>query len=396
MLHNVGILVLKTFKDIEKVFNKAGVDPAGIDIMAPNAMLRVVKIEGLDVCQANILKQEMSVCGGEVAISKTVRGFTNAILMGTIVQLNRVRERLTSQPFGLKGISKEIGEVLKNFDMKPHIIKAGKSELDLSERTHVMGILNATPDSFYDGGSYLEISAAISHGVSMFEDGADIIDVGGESSRPGAKPVSLEEELKKVIPIIEELTSKVDCPISIDTYKAKVAKRALEAGATIINDISGLRVDKDMPKLVATAGAPVIIMHMQGAPQIMQDNPHYDCLIGEIISFLREQAEVALKAGVQEDKIIIDPGIGFGKTREHNLEIARRLSELKSLGYPILMGTSRKSFIGETLDLPVEERIEGTAATVAYSITQGANIVRVHDVREMVRVARMTDAMVRG
>ncbi len=230
----------------------------------------------------------------------------------------------------------------------------------------------------------------------MVEEGADIIDIGGESSRPGAESVGINEEIKRVVPVIEKLACEVDCPISIDTYKTEVAKEALEAGATIVNDISGLRMDEKMPELVAKTGAPVIIMHMQGTPKTMQKNPHYECVMGEIISFLRKQAEVALKAGVQKDKIIIDPGIGFGKTRDHNLEIMKKFSELKSLGYPILMGTSRKSFIGATLDLPVEDRLEGTAATVVYSVVQGANIIRVHNVKEMARVAKMTDAMLKG
>ncbi|MDO8885917.1 dihydropteroate synthase [Candidatus Oleimmundimicrobium sp.] len=397
---NARVLILKESGEIKKAFEKIGVDPMGIKIMVSKAIFRIIKLEGLNACQANILKQEMLVCGGEVAISKTVYSLTkehsDVILIGTITQFDKLCKKLTNQPFNLKKISKEIDEVLRNFDTKPQIIKAGKSKLDLNERTHLMGILNITPDSFSDGGSYFKTETAVSRGIAMVEEGADIIDVGGESTRPGVESVSLEEELKRVIPVIERLACEINCPISIDTYKSEVAKKALEAGATIVNDISGFQMDKNMPKLVAKTGVPIIIMHMQGTPEMMQKNPHYECVMREIISFLREKAEVALKAGVQKDKIIIDPGIGFGKTREHNLEIMRKLPELKNLGYPILIGTSRKSFIGTTLNLPVEDRLEGTAATVAYSIVQGANIIRVHDVKEMVRVAKMTDAMVRG
>ncbi|HDP69728.1 MAG TPA: dihydropteroate synthase [Actinobacteria bacterium] len=398
--HNVRVLILNSQGDIRNALKEVGVDSKGLKIMAPKAIFRTIKLEGLDARQANVLKQEMLSCGGEAAISKTVydltKECTDAILMGTIAQLVRLCKKLMRQPFGLEMISKEIGNALKNYDIKTHVIKTGKFELDLSERTHIMGILNVTPDSFSDGGSYLDTAAAISRGISMVEEGADIIDIGGESSRPGAEGVGLREEIERVVPVIKELACEIDCPISIDTYKTEVAERALEAGAAIVNDISGLRMGKEIPELVAKTGTLLVIMHMQGTPQTMQKSPHYECVMGEIMSFLRIQAEVALKAGVQKDKIIIDPGIGFGKTREHNLEIMRKIPELKSLGYSILMGTSRKSFIGTTLGLPVEDRLEGTAATVAYSIVQGANIVRVHDVKEMVRVARMTDAMVRG
>jgi len=388
--HNARVLFLNKPDDINNAFGKMGVDSVGIDIMTPKAIFKVIKLDGLEARQANVLKQEMLVCGGETAISKRVYNLTNeltdVILTGTIAQFNRLCEKLIRQPFGLKDVSKEIGEVLEKFDSKPSIIKAGKFELDLSKRTHIMGILNVTPDSFFDGGAYFDIDVAVSRGIVMAKEGADIIDIGGESSRPGAEDVGINEEIKRVVPVIEKLAREVDCPISIDTYKTEVAKEALEVGATIVK----------MPELVAETGAPVIIMHMQGTPKTMQKNPHYECVMGEIISFLRKQAEVALKAGVQKDKIIIDPGIGFGKTREHNLEIMKKLSELKSLGYPILMGTSRKSFIGATLDLPVGDRLEGTAATVVYSIVQGASIIRVHNVKEMARVAKMTDAMIRG
>jgi len=398
--HNARVLFLNEPGEINNAFGKMGVDSVGIDIMTPKAIFRVIKLDGLEARQANVLKQEMLVCGGETAISKRVYNLTNeltdVILTGTIAQFNRLCEKLIRQPFGLKDVSKGIGEVLEKFDSKPSIIKAGKFELDLSKRTHIMGILNVTPDSFFDGGTYFDIDVAVSRGIAMVEEGADIIDIGGESSRPGAESVGINEEIKRVVPVIEKLACEVDCPISIDTYKTEVAKEALEAGATIVNDISGLRMDEKMPELVAKTGAPVIIMHMQGTPKTMQKNPHYECVMGEIISFLRKQAEVALKAGVQKDKIIIDPGIGFGKTRDHNLEIMKKFSELKSLGYPILMGTSRKSFIGATLDLPVEDRLEGTAATVVYSVVQGANIIRVHNVKEMARVAKMTDAMLKG
>lgn len=259
-----------------------------------------------------------------------------------------------------------------------------------------MGILNVTPDSFSDGGLFANPEAAVEHAEWMAAEGADIIDIGGESSRPGADPVSAEAEMDRVLPVIEKLAKTTKIPISIDTYKATVARKALELGACMVNDISALRSDADMASVVAEAGAPVVLMHMKGTPKNMQVDPHYDCVIAEIISFLKTRIQAAVDAGISPEKIIIDPGIGFGKTVEHNLEIIRRLRDFRTLGKPILIGTSRKSFIGKVLGLPADDRIEGTAATVAMAIANGADIVRVHDVKEMAKVVRMTDAIVRG
>lgn len=265
-----------------------------------------------------------------------------------------------------------------------------------NRRTLVMGILNLTPDSFSDGGLFISVGAAVEHAERMVAEGADIIDVGGESSRPGADSVPAEVEMDRVLPVIERLAKAIETPISIDTYKSSVARYALDAGACIVNDISALRGDPDMARIVAEAGVPVVLMHMKGTPRNMQLDPRYDSLISEIISFLKARIQAAVDAGISPDRIIVDPGIGFGKTVAHNLEIIRRLREFKSLGKSILIGTSRKSFIGKVLGLPVDDRLEGTAATVALAISGGADIVRVHNVKEMARVARMTDAIMRS
>ncbi|WP_281170176.1 dihydropteroate synthase [Carboxydothermus ferrireducens] len=251
-----------------------------------------------------------------------------------------------------------------------------------------MGILNVTPDSFSDGGQYNDIEAAVKRARQMVAEGADIIDVGGESTRPGAEYVPPEEELRRVLPVVEALVREMNVPISVDTYKAEVAEKALEAGAHIINDVWGLQKDPRMAEVAARYGAPVVVMHNKTEAE-------YDDLMAEVIAFLKESIKIGVKAGIPREKIIIDPGIGFGKTLEHNLLLMKRLNELNSLGQPILLGTSRKSMIGKTLDLPVNERVEGTAATVTLGIAKGVDIVRVHDVKEMVRVAKMTDAMVR-
>jgi dihydropteroate synthase len=268
--------------------------------------------------------------------------------------------------------------------------------LDFSQKTCIMGILNITPDSFSDGGRYFDKTSAINKALQMVEDGADIIDIGGESTRPGSEPVPVEEELRRILPIIKAIAGEIKIPVSIDTYKSEIAKRALDAGASMVNDISGLRFDPEMAKVVSDYKVPVVIMHIKGTPKIMQHKPVYDALIPEILGYLSQSITIAGEAGISDNIIMIDPGLGFGKTFEHNLEIIHNLHEFTLLGKPVLIGPSRKAFIGKILgDLPPEERLEGTAAAVAISIMNGANIVRVHDVKEMARVARVADAIKR-
>jgi dihydropteroate synthase len=275
-----------------------------------------------------------------------------------------------------------------------HLYRFGSTKYDLSSRTHIVGVLNVTPDSFSDGGRFFSKSAAVEHALRLVDEGADIIDVGGESTRPGSDPVSVDEELRRVIPVIEALIDRTKIPISIDTYKSVVAKSALEAGATIVNDISGLTFDTEMVNVVARHGAALIIMHMKGTPKTMQVDPEYDDVVDEVKTFLHQQARVAADHGISQ--IIIDPGIGFGKKLEHNLELFSRLEELTEIGYPLMVGPSRKSFIGTILNLSVDSRVEGTAAAVAASVLKGANLVRVHDVQAMKRVAQVVDAIKQG
>jgi len=256
-------------------------------------------------------------------------------------------------------------------------------QLFLGRETVIMGVLNLTPDSFYDGGSYPTVEAAVSRALAMEEAGAGIIDIGGESSRPGSRAIPLEEELGRVIPVIKSLAGRLEIPISIDTYKAEVARRALNAGARIINDISAFRIDPDLASLVAAESGPYIMMHMQGRPGTMQAHPSYRDVLGEIKLFFRERIKWAEGEGIAPARIIIDPGIGFGKTLEHNLEIISGLPSLAELGRPILIGPSRKSFIGSILGRKPDDRLWGTAGAVASCIAGGAQIIRVHDVKEM-------------
>jgi dihydropteroate synthase len=293
--------------------------------------------------------------------------------------------------------------------MKSPSLQIGNHFFNWGSRTYVMGILNVTPDSFSGDGILTKddaVQAAVEQARTFLSDGADILDVGGESTRPGSEPVSAEEETQRVIPVIEAIVNEFpDAMISIDTYKARVAEAAFRAGAHILNDVWGLRADPELASVAAAFRVPVILMHNRSNPASVEVRAQlgnayigstYENLMEEVKRELLYSVELAVKAGIEESHIILDPGIGFGKTREHNLELINRIDEVRALGFPVLLGSSRKSFIGFTLDLPADQRVEGTAATVAVGITRGADIIRVHDVKEMARVARMTDAIVRN
>ena len=276
------------------------------------------------------------------------------------------------------------------------IWRVGERVFDCSERTLVVGILNVTPDSFSDGGRYLDRATAVAHATRMVEEGADILDVGGESTRPGSSAVSADEELERVHPVIERLAELHPAiPISIDTRKAGVAAEALDASATIVNDVSG-GADPAMFDVVRDRESAVVLMHMQGDPATMQESPEYDDVVGEVHEYLRQRIEAAELAGIDPERIAIDPGIGFGKDLDQNLELMRGVGALLDLGRPVLVGPSRKRFIGAILDLPEEERVEGTIGAVVWMVGQGAHIVRVHDVREVVRAVRVADAIARA
>ena len=272
----------------------------------------------------------------------------------------------------------------------------GSRSLTLGKKTLIMGVLNVTPDSFSDGGLFFSREKAVEQALAMEADGADIIDIGGESTRPYAEKVSLEQELERVIPVIEDLCRTVRIPISIDTYKAKLAESAINAGASIINDISALRFDPGMASVAKKSGVPLILMHMKGTPGDMQNKPVYSDLMGEIKAFFSEAVENAESKGIARDMLILDPGIGFGKSFDHNLRIIRDLKELEDLGLPLLLGSSRKAFIGSILDKSPEERDTGTMAAVAAGIMNGAHIARVHNVRMAVETVKVMDAIMAG
>ncbi len=270
--------------------------------------------------------------------------------------------------------------------LKTNVIKAGIYELDVTEKTLIMGILNITPDSFSDGGKFNELDVAVNRAIKMVEEGADIIDVGGESTRPGAETVSEEEELKRVIPIIQAVSNVIDVPISVDTYKHEVAKQAIEAGASIINDVWGAKANPLIAEVAASYNVPIVLTHNR-------NHRDYTDLVSDVLLDLKESISICERAGVDQTKIILDPGIGFAKTYEQNIKVMQHLDQIVELGYPVLLGTSRKSMIGTALDLPPKERLEGTQATVCYGIMKGCQMMRVHDVLQISRTAQMMDAL---
>ncbi|MFL6222668.1 MAG: dihydropteroate synthase [Actinomycetes bacterium] len=277
----------------------------------------------------------------------------------------------------------------------PHDLRVGDRVLPTSRRCLVMGVVNVTPDSFSDGGRYLDPAAAVAHGLALVADGADLLDVGGESTRPGATDVPGAVELERVLPVVEELARTAEVPVSIDTRKAAVAAAALAAGATMVNDVSAGRHDPDLLGVAADAKVPLVLMHMLGTPATMQDDPRYDDVVAEVEAFLAERCRAAEAAGVDHQALVVDPGIGFGKRDQDNYALLDQLARFTRLGHPVMVGTSRKGFIGRALDSPADQRVEGTAATVVWAVERGARIVRVHEVAPMVRAVRMTEAMLR-
>jgi dihydropteroate synthase len=395
----VNVIKIKNLEEAAAIFKKIGVDPYGIDAMASKTININILLEDQPCKIANIIKQEMLSVGGDAAVARGSVScsvpVSNILIMGTLKQISELVKKIDKQPFGLNLIARNILKILKNIGQNEYVLKTFRREINLGKKTLIMGILNITPDSFSDGGLYCSQQKAVERGLQMVDEGADIIDIGGESTRPGAKSIEASVELKRVLPVIESLVRQVKIPISIDTTKAKVAKLALASGAEIVNDISALHGDKKIAKTISDEGAAVILMHMRGNPRNMQKgNLVYNNLMGEVTDYLEKSSEKALKAGIEKDCLVIDPGIGFGKTPEDNYKIIKNLSQLKELGMPVMIGTSRKSFIGKVTGGEPEQRLEGTAATVAAAIMNGCHIVRVHDVAAMKKVAAVTDAIV--
>ncbi|MFH1191808.1 MAG: dihydropteroate synthase [Candidatus Omnitrophota bacterium] len=378
-----------------------GVDSYGAKIMLPKSSAFLIRLEAINNIAANILKQEMLSLGADAAIArgaltgKTKK--TDILLIGQSTQFAALVNKLKIQPFGLKKLAGELDENVKNFTKEDFILSLRDGFLDLSKKTQIMGIINLTPDSFSQDGLYRHFShnypdLALKKARALVADGANIIDLGGQSSRPGAKNINVKEELRRTLAVVTLLAKKIKVPISIDTVKPEVAQAALGAGAQIINDISGLR-DKRMIKVAAKYNAAVVIMHMLGSPANMQKKIVYRSLIDDIALYLKRSIDAAQAGGIKPDKIIIDPGIGFGKTPVHNFEIIKHLADFKLLGKPMLIGTSRKSFMAQILGSDSQSLTNGSLATCVMAAERGAHIVRVHDVKAVSQSLKIAEAV---
>ncbi|MDD2558647.1 MAG: dihydropteroate synthase [Desulfuromonadaceae bacterium] len=361
-----------------------GVDPGGIQRMAGKAAHLNILLQGISCGAANILKQEMLSLGGDAAVARgTVCcsiTHSDVMLMGTSRQLHALARRLPAQPFGLKKVGQRLAALLGHHEHPPRQLKGRGVTLDLN-RPCVMGILNATPDSFHDGGTCADLDALLRRAAEQVRGGADLFDVGGESTRPGAPQIEQDAELERILPLIAALRREFDLPVSVDTNKAEVARLCLEGGAAFVNDISGLGFDPHMAQVVAQAQAGVFLMHTPARPDVMQNHTSYTDLMTEIIASLEASAVRAQEAGIDSGSIAFDPGIGFGKNVSGNLTLIQRLKEIVDLGYPVLLGTSRKGFIGHVLKQPqTSQRLAGSLATIVLGLAHGARIFRVHDV----------------
>ncbi|HPC32771.1 MAG TPA: dihydropteroate synthase [Syntrophales bacterium] len=391
-------LSINTPSEAVQVLKDTGVDPSGIEAMLPKMKHLNIHLEEVSCPAANIIKQEMLAVGGDAAVARGAVSCrlpaTDVVLMGTKKQLRRFAGKISGQPFGLSALSASLIGLLETAERTSWTLSTARRELDLGPRTLVMGIVNVTPDSFSDGGRYFHHDLAVEHALRLVGEGADILDIGGESSRPGATPVSPTEELDRVIPVVAAVAGQTDVPISIDTTKAIVAREAVAAGAEIINDISAMRFDEEMPVAVRETGAAIVLMHMRGTPRDMQaGNPEYPSLWGEILRFLAGRIEVAGQCGIPEERIVVDPGLGFGKTAADNLKMIRELKECRALGRPVLMGPSRKSFLGRITGAEPQARQEETIAAVTACILNGARLIRVHEVRAAKKAAAVADAI---
>lgn len=396
MVRGPYYLPLGNQPELEHCFRKIGCEKLGVQIMEKKGAIFPLLLKEVKSPCANILKQHMLSLGGEAAVSRGVvncsQEYTDVLLLGTPAVYERLVDKLAQQPWGLSALAEKITRLLETGINRPRKVvwEWPGRKLVLGERTLVMGILNVTPDSFSDGGKYQEVHQALAHAQSMVEAGADLIDVGGESTRPGYTVVSEEEELARIMPVLEKLLAEIPLPVSIDTSKSRVAEEALVAGVHIIN-YEGAGDDARMAEVVARYQAPVMIMHhpKKHAGGDFGD----DDVVPDVLDSLEEKIKLFETAGAPPEKIVVDPGIGFGKSQEENLLVLKRLKSLRTLGKPVLLGASRKSFLGHILGLPVEERLEGSLAAAAWGALQGADILRVHDVRETVRLLKVLEAI---
>ena len=391
---NAHPLDIASANDLKRHLSEIDISDDDIEKISDMFLYCTVKLEGVDTRAANLMKSSIESLGGGLAMRKEAREFTvretDVIISGSRHTLRVLATRLRGEPFGLDAIAAEIASCIST---GARIMSWGSRTLDFASKTYVMGILNCTPDSFYPSSRASTLKDALKAAREMIQAGVDIIDVGGESTRPGSDGVSLEEEIHRVIPVVQSLRAESPVMISVDTRKKEVAERALDAGADIINDISGLRHGDELARLVARRKVPIVLMHMRGTPKTMQRHAFYKNTISEILRELQPSIAAAIGAGIDPEMVIIDPGVGFGKRMQDNLRIIKELASLKSLKFPILVGLSRKGFIGEILDRPVEKRLIGTVTANTLAILNGANIIRVHDVADAVEMVKIIDSV---
>ncbi len=376
---------------------RTGADETCWGILADKHDRRAISIEDISTATANILKQTALALGADCAVHHRVASGrvrrSDAVLFANRRQLAGLALRLQQQPACVARLAPELAALDRRYAAPDFVLRFGRRRLDLAARTYVMGILNLTPDSFYDGGRYADPAVAADRACAMEAEGADFIDVGGESTRPGSEPVEPAEQLGRLLPVLRRVRRRVRVPVSVDTTSARVAEAALGEGAKMVNDISGLSFDRRMAKVVARAGVPCVVMHTPGRPKEMQRLARYRDLMREVFDGLAAALARGEDAGIRRAQMIVDPGIGFGKTAGHNLEILRRLAELRSLGRPVLVGVSRKSFVGKTLGVDPEGRLAGSLAAGVIAVRNGASILRVHDVEATCRAVRVADAI---
>jgi dihydropteroate synthase len=387
-------LILDNPQTVIQELERIGVDHDAFSLFVNKAHSTIIKFENLSCAQANVLKQIALICGADAAIPKTAyrgsaRRKMSALLFANLREIEKIRQRMKEQPW-IKSLSQQLDAMLQD-GKAPHLLLR-KKKITFT-RTFIMGVINVTPDSFYDGSRYATKEVVLQTASTMQEQGADIIDIGAESSRPGSAAISSREELRRLKPVLPPLAKKLNIPVSIDTQKSTVAQFAIDHGASLVNDISGLRADKKMVRLVAKHKVAVVLMHIKGTPKNMQIKPHYADLMAEMHEYFTKKIDFVLHHGVDEERIVIDPGLGFGKRLDDNYDIIKRLKELTIFRRPILVGHSRKSFVGKPFNLRPEQRLEGTLALEALLIHNGASILRVHDVGEAKKAALLVDRM---
>jgi dihydropteroate synthase len=395
--HRVRVLQVDDLAEVARELERTDSDPEGVALIARKGRTLLVRVGDVSLKASPLLKQELLALGGDAAHARGIADHSVArsvvVLVATVGQYQRLAGKLDRQPFHLSEVGRAVEAAIANFSHRaPRTVRGPHRSVVLGDRPRTMGVVNVTPDSFSDGGRFLEPSAAVRHAESLVAEGADVVDVGAESTRPGAAEVSPDAEWKRLEPVLTSLHGRLSVPISVDTRHAEVARRAVDAGADWVNDVGGLR-DPEMREVVARSGAAVVVLHMRGEPGSMQSDTRYADVRDEVYGSLADSTEQAVADGVDPGKVLVDPGLGFGKTGEQSLELLEHVGEFRSLGYPVVVGASRKSFLGTTTGgAPADDRLEASVAAAVLAAVRGAELLRVHDVRPTVRALAVVAA----